>query len=256
MMTRKSYVVEPFDIPQVNSSHLGPIFQDLRLTLDRRIAALATERQTAFTSALVAGLERMRSEVDADDYATIQRRFLKPGQDADLNGALKFLDAPFWLQGKMRIAWRLGLHQPPRRRILDFGAGAAHFLLVAKFWDHSVQGLDLAETVSPTAAMYAGLRRAFAIPCEAGAVAAFTPLPPLGRVDLVTALLVTFCASREGPWGKEAWSFLLDDLRANLLAPDGKVYLQLNAPLVTGDVWEYLKSQAIWCHEKSRQIML
>jgi SAM-dependent methyltransferase len=256
MITRETYVVPPFDIPQVDGSHTDPIFQDLGLTLERRIAALATERRTPFNIALAAAFEQMRRDVDAGDYAAVQRRFLQPGQGPDLTGALKFFDAPFWVQGKMRIAWRLGLHQPPRRRILDLGAGGGHFLFVAKFWGHSVQGLDLAESVSSTAAMYAGLRRAFAIPCAAGAVAAFDPLPPLGQFDLVTALLVTFCGPREKPWSTEAWSFFLDDVRANLLAPGGRVYLQLNAPLVAEDAWDYLKSQSIWCDEKSRQVML
>jgi hypothetical protein len=254
---RGAYVLRPFPIPEIQPFHSETVFEDVGVTIRRRLAELATVAPTPFVVQLREVLQELLPEIDADRFAEVQRRFITDAAGAALRPMLKFFDTPFWVEGKMRIAWRLGLQKPPRLRVLDLGTGAGHFPLIARLWGHSVVGTDLPPAESASAALFTALRAVFKVPCHHGVIQAFCDLPPFDtRFDLITALLVNF-QDRDGKiWGSAAWDHFLNDLRSNLLAPGGRIYLQLTDLLTPEPQWRHLSDQAEWRDEKSKQLLL
>jgi hypothetical protein len=121
----------------------------------------------------------------------------------------------------------IGLDTGPPRRVLDLGAGPGYFLHVAQFFGHSALGLERAMEVAAPFHAWLG------VDAVEGSVTACTPLQALpDRFDVVTAQKIQFDVLRDADgkrfWGVEEWGFLLDDLRENVLRPDGTVYLRLN----------------------------
>lgn len=125
----------------------------------------------------------------------------------------------------------LGLHRSRPLRILDLGCGAGWFLLACRHWGHEAVGLDL-----DVFELYNRLIQALDIHRHVHRIEPQSPLPDIGRFDLVTAFYPMFDSAWmrvDGSvhftrWEASDWAFFLEDLRSRVLRPDGRVYLKLN----------------------------
>ncbi len=167
----------------------------------------------------------MLERLDLPAWDELRRR-----HDGESRNSDKFADVRYWLKVNVERAQDLGLHHAKPLRILDLGCGAGYFLYVNQCLGHEVLGLDVDDVplYRETTAML-GVRRVIARiePC--------TPLPDLGgRFDLITAHCICFQKVRPlgdeewVQWGAKEWQFFLDDVRARLLAPGGRLLLDFN----------------------------
>ena len=135
---------------------------------------------------------------------------------------------PFYTLQKLLVARALGLHEGPRRRILDIGTGGGHFPFVCRFLGHAVVALDVENPV------YQGIADCLGIERTVFRVEPGMPLPtPAERFDLIVAHDVTFNdkpdeGGQRAYWSLEAWRGFLDDLVANQLRCPGTIDLKLN----------------------------
>lgn len=143
-------------------------------------------------------------------------------------------------------------------KILDVGTGAGHFPCVARYFGQSVLATELPEHTSQTQAMYSALCRVFGVTRVTHEVKAQEHWPDFGaRFDLVTGFLVNFNIKLSGEqWQPEDWGFFLRSLKDRVLAPSGKVYLQLTDPLLNSASWSYLQGLADWSVDRSKQIVI
>lgn len=238
------YVVEPFPLPAVNPRHCENIFGDLHSTIDRHIAALGTgsnPHRKSFRDFLL----YLREVVPAPGFAALQRKWLKPGSlDPGEQAVLKFFDIIYWCQGKFGIAQRLGLDRSPPARIVDIGAGPAHFSCVAGYFGHHVLGTDLEPGPGRPRAleMYADFRDLLSAAWIPHATTVGEPLPTLPHgIDICTAFLTKFHAHPDGtPWTVEDWREFLRRLAPSFSGDTRRLSLKLNRELITPAVWEFL----------------
>jgi hypothetical protein len=75
------------------------------------------------------------------------------------------------------------------------------------------------------------------------------------RFDLVSAFMPTFDRTKTGAaWPLEAWRFLLQDIGANVLKPDGGIFLQFASGRLTEATWEQLATEARWANQAARYV--
>lgn len=130
----------------------------------------------------------------------------------------KYLDLPQWLGVNLRRVREAGLDQGAPRRVVDVGCGAGYFLHVCRQFGHDVHGVDI-----PDEPMYRELVELLGVPVTYARVEPFAPLPGLGRVDVLTAYMITFNGhGTDRVWGPDEWRFFLGDVCA------GRVVLELN----------------------------
>lgn len=110
------------------------------------------------------------------------------------------------------------------QRILDLGCGAGYFLYICKLLRHEILGLDVDELE-----MFRDLTGLLQVPRVIARIEAFKPLPQFAKkFDLITAFLICFNNHKsDSLWGAAEWNFFLDDV-ATHLAPNGRVWLELN----------------------------
>jgi len=166
---------------------------------------------------------RIAGRIDPAAIAELDRRF---GKADPAPGYSKYLDVPYWIHAKLRRVHALGLNGPPRRRILDLGTGTGYFPYLAKLYGNDAVGLDMAGND-----FYDAMLALLGVERHAWTITPYTKLPELGRFDLVTAFQICFDQMQDaGAWGVPEWDFFRRDVADHLLAPGGRMVLELNVP--------------------------
>ncbi|MBV9127355.1 MAG: hypothetical protein JO117_04640 [Verrucomicrobia bacterium] len=171
--------------------------------------------------------------IDPVELEKVAARHRVPGEERRWP---KYVDAEKWLPLNARRAQDLGLNRVPAAkrplRVLDLGSGAGYFLLVCRHLGHTGVGLDT-DDIPLYGEMFALLN----LPREIARIEKFQPLPAAAllnknggqRFDLVTAFSIAFNGHKSPAlWSTREWDFFLHDLKTHLLAPGGRVYLDLN----------------------------
>ena len=150
----------------------------------------------------------------------------------DTRNIKKYFNTAYWLRQNVQRALYLGLNRIQPINILDIGCGFGYFPYVGKFYGHNVIGIDLpGDTLFHKASEFLDIER------RDITITPHTPLPDFGqKFDLVTSFQVCFNGHIEGEiWQQKEWDFFLEDLFANHINPNGKLYLELNwSPHIKG----------------------
>jgi hypothetical protein len=144
--------------------------------------------------------------------------------------ALKYLHTDFWLRENVIRAAALGLHRPPRLKILDLGTGSALFPYVCSLLGHEVAGLDKPfDCCRPDELnVYSVLPAVLGVPVQRTCINAFEPIGLTGTYDLITAFMICFNNHQQADeWEAEEWRFFLSDL-CQYVNPGGRVSLAFN----------------------------
>lgn len=148
----------------------------------------------------------------------------------------KYLDIAKHTFQNLKKVRALGPHTMRPGGVLDIGAGAGFFCYAAKLCGHeaiAIQPFD--RTTKP----YQILLDLLGVAMSDQAIDEQQPIarssPVTDRFDLITAFAIMFNRRGMGVdaehWTAEDYQFFLDDLRANLLRPGGRVVLKLHGPL-------------------------
>jgi SAM-dependent methyltransferase len=137
----------------------------------------------------------------------------------------KYLNLPKFVPASVKYCEVLGLIDAAPQRILDIGCGTGLFLYCAHHFGHSGVGIDIETDLMAEMAAMLGVER------EIERVAAFTPLHPRGKFNLIVCMGTQFDGANPSPirrqWGLPDWNFFLADLLEQL-TPDGRVFLRIN----------------------------
>jgi SAM-dependent methyltransferase len=164
----------------------------------------------------------------------------------------RFSDIDHWLKINIERAQDLWLDRSRPLRILDLGCGPGYFLYVCKQLGHEGVGIDIDEQplFRETTALLGVQRVIHRIEPQ-------IPLPDLGgKFDLVSGHRVCFQKTvrwGSGPgewheWEPVDWKSFLDDVRKNVLKPEGRILLDFNPradgrSFYTPDLLEVLKME-------------
>jgi SAM-dependent methyltransferase len=139
---------------------------------------------------------------------------------------LKYSDLDHWLTRSWKEVVRLELDRGQSLDILDLGLGPGYFAYVCQRIGHHCVGLDRpgGSTFKDALRKWLGVHRVVE-----SSILPRTPLPELGRFDLVTAYRCQFNYNphERRLWNLDEWAFFLDDLRGNVLKPSGRFVLKL-----------------------------
>jgi SAM-dependent methyltransferase len=173
--------------------------------------------------------QRILNGLDRAAWARLRERYPHRPDAPRIN---RFSNVDYWININVERAQDLWLDRSPPLRILDLGCGPGYFLYVCRCFSHEGVGVDIDEQplFRETTALL-GVRRVI------WRIEPQTPLPDLGgKFDLVTGHRVCFqktvrWGTGSGEWNEwEAadWKFFLDDVRVNILKPDGRLLLDFN----------------------------
>ena len=170
---------------------------------------------------------RILATIDRSKFATLRQRFPYKETSPRIN---RFEDASYWIGINVERAQDLWLDRARPLRILDLGCGAGYFLYVCKFFGHETLGLD-----TDHEPLYGATTQLLKVERVVARIEPSVPLPDLGRrFDLVTAHRICFHRMRrsiEGQpreWTTDQWKYLIDDIRHQLLLPNGRILLDFN----------------------------
>lgn len=167
---------------------------------------------------------RILNTIDLNQFRAYQERF----RDADPrpHGYSKYLDIRYWMVQKLMHFFLLGLDRAKPLRVLDIGTGPGYFPLICSVYGHKAVAIDLG--VIP---MYNELCQFLKIDRRTWRIEKFQQLPNLGmKFDLITAFMIKFNRHYlPDLWSVDEWRFLLEDLSANQLNENGRIFLQFNA---------------------------
>jgi hypothetical protein len=202
---------------------------------------LRKPRQLALYDKVVATIDPACVAAFQERHRARLEQFRRP------NAREKYADIPFWLAKKSELVIRLGLDLPPRRRILDIGPGCGHFLALCNALGHACLGVDVAEP------FYAELCDLLGVERLVSPVLRQQRLPDFGRrFDLVTVVSQKFDHLARHPdgsrtyWQLGDWTFFLQDVMDNQLAPGATFYLKLNKEGSQGDR-SFNRALLAWC---------
>ena len=161
----------------------------------------------------------------------------------------RYDDFDYWIRINIERAQDIWLDRSPPLRILDLGSGAGYFLHVCNRLGHHATGLDIDDEP-----LFRGTTKLLGVERVLHRIEPTTPLPSLGKFDLITAHRI--CFNRLGrneagdwnEWSVQEWSYFLDDVRANLLNSSGRIVLDfLTRPdghsFFTTELREFFTSQ-------------
>lgn len=159
--------------------------------------------------------------LDGLDLAAFEA--VKPAA-ADSKHKVDFADYNARLWRAWKQIKKLDLDEAQPLDILDIGLGAGYFVYACKRYGHRAVGLD-----RPGFPIWHGLRRWLDVQVTDHTVQPLQHLPALGRFDLVTSFKCPFnyVDDESRFWTLDEWSFFLNDLRDNLLKPNGRVALEI-----------------------------
>jgi SAM-dependent methyltransferase len=172
---------------------------------------------------------RILAGIDRGAWMRLRERYPHRPDAPRIN---RFSDVHYWLRINVERAQDLWLDRSQPLRILDLGCGPGYFLYVCQCLGHEALGLDIDEQplFRDTTALLKVRRIIFRIePC--------VPLPDFGqKFDLVTGHRI--CFQKTVRWGTGSgeweewelpdWEFFLNDVRSNVLKPDGRLLLDFN----------------------------
>jgi len=167
---------------------------------------------------------RMLDDVDWLQFRDLRHKYpCRPGSPQ----TNRFEDIVYWIDINVERAQDLWLDRARPLRILDLGCGAGYFLYVCKQFGHEALGLD-----TDSEALFRATIELLNVSRAIGRIERQTPLPNLGKFDLVTAHRICFHRIgkvREGrEWSLPDWKFFIDDVRDNLLRENGRLLLDFN----------------------------
>jgi SAM-dependent methyltransferase len=167
---------------------------------------------------------RILDDIDWLQFRDLRHKYpYRPGSP-QIN---RFEDVVYWIDINVERAQDVWLDRAPPLRILDIGSGAGYFLYVCKFFGHDVLGFD-----TDNEPLFRATTALLNVPRIIGQVERQTPLPDLGKFDLVTAHRI--CFHRIGKvrdrveWSTADWEFFINDVRTNLLNEGGRILLDFN----------------------------
>jgi hypothetical protein len=229
------YVLPPFAIhpnPEVSEGVFARLDDHLEFELKR----INAERPTELNAALRGFFEWALETIDADAYAELQIKFIEIARGTAQRN-VKFLNLPHFAKSKMKHLCMIGLHQELPRRILDIGCGAGHIHLLGRYFGHEVHGID---KPLPEGHIYNVLCEFFTAKKTDHRVMAMEFLPHFDqRFDVATGILLTL-----RPLSAAAWKFFVEDVFSNVLAKDGRLYLDIVGGARSPEAWEFVSSIA------------
>jgi SAM-dependent methyltransferase len=195
----------------------------LRKLFSRDAVASASEHLSRLTHPV--NKRRILDDIDWIQFRDLRHRYpYRPGSP-QIN---RFEDIVYWIDINVERAQDLWLDRSVPLRILDLGSGAGYFLYVCKHFGHDVIGFD-----TDSEPLFGATMELLGVPRVIGRIERQTPVPDFGRkFDLVTAHRI--CFQRIGKvrdrleWSPVDWEFFLDDVRAHLLEPNGRLLLDFN----------------------------
>lgn len=252
--------VEPRSLPKVKAEHFDGIFGEFTDVVDAAIARFEASGQPP-------DLERARffrflkQRVDPVRFGAMQELQLSDQKLRLDSDRVKYIDPILWFESKLSAAQQLRLPERPPTEILDIGTGPGHFPVVAEFYGHKVLGTDLPGRATgrlERGHLYDLLADIYGVRRTASKVEQFVPLTRFDtRFGLVTAFLAAFNKDADRrPWTIEAWNFFLQDLRDNVLAEGGEVYMSLADDKLTQEVWSHLCEGAAFVNHTTKNIHL
>lgn len=167
---------------------------------------------------------RMLEDVDWLQFRDLRHKYpCRPGSP-QIN---RFEDIVYWIEINVERAQDLWLDRARPLRVLDLGCGAGYFLYVCKLLGHNVLGFD-----TDSEPLFGATIELLNVSRAIGRIERQTPLPNLGKFDLVTAHRICFHRIgkvREGrEWSPADWKFFIDDVREHLLNENGRFLLDFN----------------------------
>ena len=215
---------------------------------DGRAAEVA--RSLSSSGGLLATYWQVIDAVDRKRIADIREKYRGHEDDFRLVGGFKYLDLPYWLADKVRVAVALGLTDGRRRAVLDVGMGAGHFAAVCKALGHTVVGTDI------SVPLYDDICEALGVDRRIAPTRHRQPLENLGmKFDLVTVIgqifhIVRRLANGEREhWSTDDWGFFLHDLVSRHMNSPGDIYLHLN-PNREADGLKLDAALLAWCEAR------
>jgi len=265
MQTELAYSVEPIDIPAVKDVHLPGIFGNFADVVGNTIEELES-RNSRLAEITREFYRFLLDEVDSDEFTRIQQKYVTPeqiavGKTATKVGGdhLKYIDPIHWFRGKMSTALRIDLDKQAPMNILDIGTGCGHFPTIARFFGHSVLGVDmpLAPSVKgQDTHFYNEICRVYGVEKMDLKIEPYQEFKFDRKFDLVTAFMAAFNVMEDRtPYTIDAWKFFFRNLDENVLNSGGYAYFSLTRGKVTDEVWQYLKERAEWADDKSLHIL-
>jgi SAM-dependent methyltransferase len=189
--------------------------------------ALASLREHAGRWTHPVRSNRILATVDRVEFSKLRERYPYKETSPRIN---RFEDAEYWIGINVERAQDLWLDRAPPLRILDLGCGAGYFLYVCQFFGHETLGLD-----TDNEPLYGATTQLLHVERVIARIEPNIPLPDLGkRFDLVTAHRICFHRMRRAgateprEWTGDQWSFFIEDVRKNILQPDGRLLLDFN----------------------------
>jgi len=163
-------------------------------------------------------LLKIMQSIDMERFDQLRRKW-------NSNEKSKYLDIEKYIMIRLLDVYRLNIHRRGPMKILDLGTGCAYFPVICRYFGHDVFTLDI-----DVNDMYNEVVACFHIPRKIHRIEKFVPLPGFQhKYDLVTAFDVVFNNhGSEQVWGKDEWSFLVSDIRENLLVEDGEIFFLIN----------------------------
>jgi SAM-dependent methyltransferase len=170
---------------------------------------------------------RILATIDRAEFSKLRERYPYKETSPRIN---RFEDADYWVGINVERAQDLWLDRTRPLRILDLGCGAGYFLYVCQFFGHETLGLD-----TDSEPLYGATTQLLNVERFIARIEPNVPLPNVGkRFDLITAHRVCFHRMRrssEGQpseWTFDQWKFFIDNVRRNLLLPQGRLLLDFN----------------------------
>ncbi len=240
---------------------LGRHKERIFLPLGEMIDAYVSSRDKISSDTLRL-FDTIKTNYSSDTYTAIQRQHLSIESLQTLARANimspehKYLDLPFWLNGKIGAARAIGLSRRSGQRILDIGSGPGHFGVVARFYGCDYVGLEckLSDGVVPGVRhLYNDLCEYFKIERIEQNITARVPIVVTGRFDVLTVLMGTFSAYQHNSntttfdstfaWTWIDWAFFLDDVISNVMKEgDFEIYMQIGREFysnISADIKKY-----------------
>lgn len=249
------YRITPVPLRYVSEVYYPGVFGNFVDTISKRLDVLRRE-PSWLNSEKYRFYEYLLSQVDTERYGRIQDEYLRPPMTS---GCLKYLDPVSWFEHKFEFAHLLEFHKKPPMKILDFGTGPGHFLVIARFYGHEAIGTELPDHVmkSDVSRFYKALSEIYCTQRIAHRIEPDTDLADLpSGINLVTAFSVAFNLSRRSLWDVARWEFFLRSLKAHVLAEDGALFMTLMNKKLDQAVWEHLKSRSVYFAERTKHILI
>ncbi len=273
-------VVERFPLPLVKAELLEGIFGGLHDVIRARIEQLQASRDP-MKDEYIAFWRHALEALDPEFHRFIQQKYLRKHGGALVSGLqqkhsekmrqgwVKYIDPINWLESKLRLCWRVGLHESEPLSILDIGPGPGHFAFSARYYGHDVLGLELPEEVNNGAGetyLYDDLCRLYGVERVGYTIAVGQDLPDLGkRFNLIsgwmTAFNVHWCSNGTGtkafePWSPTDWEWFIAACKERWLLTDGRIVMTLTRGKLSDASWDYLATQASQADSQMRYVDL